>query len=138
MQLTAFSGRGMPLAERLVFNNRYDNMKIRFSAADTIADDGAKLLLNLYATDEKPTNRWLPTSPFPLPAKNQHEYDVNNDNMVSSLLLSSDLKGFVEDPYDYFSDNTPFLQQALDNLMLTNGWRRFDWSKILAGRISGN
>jgi TonB-dependent SusC/RagA subfamily outer membrane receptor len=58
---------------------------------------------------------------------------VNNDNIVSSLLLSSDLKGFIEDPYEYFVDNTPFHQEALDNLMLTNGWRRFDWAKILAG-----
>ncbi len=57
----------------------------------------------------------------------------NNDNIVSNFLLSSDLKGFIEDPYEYFSDNSPFHQQALDNLMLTNGWRRFDWASILAG-----
>ncbi len=132
MQLTAFSGRGMPLAERLVYNNRYDYMKISMTATDTTVEDGTKLLLTFSATD---------LSHKPLPANMSLSVtrekslipSISNDNIISNLLITSDLKGYIEDPYEYFADNSPFSRQALDNLMLTNGWRRFDWAKILAG-----
>jgi TonB-dependent SusC/RagA subfamily outer membrane receptor len=132
MQLTAFSGRGMPLAERLVYNNRQDYMKIRMAATDTFDAKGIKLLLNFSVTDQN--NNPLPSNlSLSVTREKSAVPSVNNDNIVSNLLLSSDLKGFIEDPYEYFVDNSPFHQQALDNLMLTNGWRRFDWAKILAG-----
>jgi TonB-dependent SusC/RagA subfamily outer membrane receptor len=132
LQLTAFSGRGMPLAERLLYNNRFDNMKITMTAMDTSVAEGTKLLLAFSVTDH--SNNPLPANmSLSVTREKSSLPDINNDNIVSSLLLSSDLKGFIEDPYEYFVDNSPFHQQALDNLMLTNGWRRFDWAKILAG-----
>jgi TonB-dependent SusC/RagA subfamily outer membrane receptor len=132
MQLTAFSGRGMPLAERLVYNNRFDNMKIRMTATDTSVAEGTKLLLTFSVADH--SNNPLPANmSLSVTREKSSVSENNNDNIVSSLLLSSDLKGFIEDPYEYFIDNSPFHQQALDNLMLTNGWRRFDWAKILTG-----
>jgi TonB-dependent SusC/RagA subfamily outer membrane receptor len=132
LQLTAFSVRGMPLAERLVFNNRLDNMKIKMTATDTAVAEGTKLLLRFSAKDH--SNNPLPANmSLSVTREKSSVPEINNENIVSSLLLSSDLKGFIEDPYEYFVDNSPFHQQALDNLMLTNGWRRFDWAKILAG-----
>ncbi len=131
LQLTAFSGRGIPLAERLIYNNRLDNMKITMNATDTSVAEGTKLLLTFSVTDH--SNKPLPSNMSLSVTREKSSVSVsNNDNIVSSLLLSSDLKGFIEDPYEYFVDNSPFRQQALDNLMLTNGWRRFDWAKILA------
>ncbi len=53
MQLTAFSGRGMPLAERLVYNNRYDYMKIRMNATDTTVAEGTKFRLDFSVTDHR-------------------------------------------------------------------------------------
>ena len=60
MQLTAFSGRGMPLAERLVYNNRLDYMKIRMTAMDTYVAEGTKLLLTFSSTDH--SNNPLPAN----------------------------------------------------------------------------
>jgi TonB-dependent SusC/RagA subfamily outer membrane receptor len=132
MQLTAFSGRGMPLAERLIFNNRLDYMKIRMTASDTLVDEGNKLLLSFSVTDQ--ANNPLPANmSLSVTREKSTMPRINSDNIISHLLVTSDLKGFVEDPYEYFADNSPFHQQALDNLMLTNGWRRFDWAKILSG-----
>ncbi|HMH24460.1 MAG TPA: hypothetical protein VK563_21910 [Puia sp.] len=45
--------------------------------------------------------------------------------------LSSDLRGRIESPDYYFSASGPAADQALDNLMLTHGWRRFRWENIL-------
>jgi len=49
------------------------------------------------------------------------------------LWLSSDLKGNIESPEAYFSSRGEETDQALDNLMMTHGWRRFRWENILKG-----
>ncbi|MBY0433819.1 MAG: hypothetical protein K2U26_06890 [Cyclobacteriaceae bacterium] len=45
------------------------------------------------------------------------------------LFLSSDLNGHIEHPEFYLSD-APNSLEAVDNLMLTQGWRRFAWKEI--------
>ncbi|WP_297451249.1 TonB-dependent receptor [uncultured Alistipes sp.] len=48
-------------------------------------------------------------------------------NILSDMLLTSDLKGYVEHPGYYFaSADDPVRQRHLDLVMLTHGWRRFD------------
>ncbi|MGV3705702.1 MAG: hypothetical protein ACO1NU_10050 [Arcticibacter sp.] len=51
--------------------------------------------------------------------------------IAAYLLLSSELKGTVEQPDYYFSGDAQ-VSAALDNLMLTHGWRRFKWEDILS------
>jgi len=46
------------------------------------------------------------------------------------LWLTSDLKGTVESP-EYYNTNDIHITEAIDNLMLTHGWRRFSWEKVL-------
>ena len=48
------------------------------------------------------------------------------------LWLGADLKGKIESPGYYFEH--PEDVQAMDNLMLTHGWRRFRWEEVLAHR----
>ncbi|MBK8845776.1 MAG: hypothetical protein IPO27_04085 [Bacteroidetes bacterium] len=55
--------------------------------------------------------------------------DDKQGNIISELLLQPDLKGKIEEPAFYFS-NHPKATQTLDLLLMTNGWRRFSWSKI--------
>jgi TonB-dependent SusC/RagA subfamily outer membrane receptor len=134
IQITAFSGRGIPLAERLIFNNRFDAMYIRMVASDTSIDDSRKILLRIFTNDAS-NNPLTANLSLAVTREKATTLPVNSDNMVSHLLLASDLKGFVEDPWEYFRDKSPVMEQALDNLMLTQGWRRFDWTKILAGEF---
>ena len=54
-------------------------------------------------------------------------------HILTELLLSSELKGYVESPAWYFSGDEPFRRQALDALMLTQGWRRYDVPALLRG-----
>lgn len=51
--------------------------------------------------------------------------DSLQGNIISELLLSSDLKGYVEDPGFYFRDNRISTRTYLNLLMLTQGWSRF-------------
>ncbi len=59
--------------------------------------------------------------------------DPAAENIFSYLLLSSDLRGNVEDPAHYFDPANTLRKEQLDLVMLTNGWRRYDLSKILNG-----
>lgn len=68
-------------------------------------------------------------------------HDVQPDscnNILSSLLLSSDLRGYIEAPAWYFQkdeyDSLNIRQKALDVLMMTQGWKKHDmkkaWNKV--------
>ena len=59
--------------------------------------------------------------------------DSTAENIFSYLLLSSDLRGRIEEPAQYFDSNNPSRKEHLDLVMLTNGWRRYDLNKILKG-----
>jgi len=59
--------------------------------------------------------------------------DSTQADILSSLLLTSELRGHVESPNHYFTDVTERKRQELDLLMLTQGWRRYDTDSILAG-----
>jgi hypothetical protein len=60
--------------------------------------------------------------------------DPSGNNIVSELLLSSDLKGYIEDPGFYISNNNQRTQACLDNLMLTQGWSRFNIEQLVRER----
>src|SRR5690606_25613537 len=55
----------------------------------------------------------------------------NKENIYTQLLLTSDLKGYVYNPAYYFSNDADSTKQRLDLVMMTNGWRRFNWQKLL-------
>jgi hypothetical protein len=55
------------------------------------------------------------------------------DDLRTSMLLSSDLKGFIEHPSWYFDSDAPERDQALDLLCLVQGWERYDWD-IMTGQ----
>lgn len=61
--------------------------------------------------------------------------DSVNDNLVSYLLLSSDIKGYIEEPARYFANDSLITRGKLDLLMCTQGWRRFNTGEIAKGKI---
>lgn len=65
-------------------------------------------------------------------------HDTTENHILSYLLLSSDLKGHIEDPALYFADNSPMNRSKLDLLMLTQGWRRFNLQEILKNKLTEN
>ena len=52
------------------------------------------------------------------------------DDLRTSMLLSSDLRGYIENPSWYFDTTGPDRDAALDLLMLVQGWERYDWQTI--------
>lgn len=53
----------------------------------------------------------------------------------AALLLSSELKGHIETPSFYLRADDPLAVRALDLLLLTQGWRRYDLPEVWAGNL---
>jgi len=54
----------------------------------------------------------------------------DQNNICSYLLLSSDLKGDIETPGYFLQDNEES-RQALDELLLTQGWNDYNWDETI-------
>ncbi|RYY71382.1 MAG: hypothetical protein EOO13_03310 [Chitinophagaceae bacterium] len=131
MQITLFNRASLPLAERIVYNkgnNQYfitdlhiieKNLKQKGRNVIQV-DVGGNLRSNLSISitdadlDIKPTAQ---------------------ENIYSQFFLSSDLKGTIYNPAYYFSNDEDSVSNHLDLVMMTNGWRRFNWEKVLAGNM---
>lgn len=129
LRLTLFDENGLPVAERLLFINKHDlttsGVKagtLSFSAhganafSVAIKDDAGrpvKMDLSVSVTDGGVFN------------------EDAAQNIYSALLLSPELKGDIYNPGYYFKNQDDSLARQLDLVMLTNGWRRFSWQKIL-------
>jgi hypothetical protein len=130
-QITLFNGRGNPVAERLVFINHHDELTFDLSTTYDTIHNGNQLLVKLKVQDKegKPV-----TGNFSASFTNAELVSENEDesNILNSFWLTSDIKGVVEKPGWYFNSDQPEREVSLDLLMLTQGWRRFDWKKIIA------
>ena len=55
------------------------------------------------------------------------EYLYDNGNILTEMLLASEIRGFVEDPGYFFEKDDEQHNRALDLLLMIQGWRRYDW-----------
>ena len=132
LQLTVFSPTNDPVAERLVFINHSDLLKIDMSTSKTVFDkrEKVKLTLDVKDANAKPTVGSFSVSVID---ESKVPFDESKETtIISNLLLSSDLKGYIEDPNYYFTDINEDKIRQLDILLLTQGWRRFEWKNILS------
>ena len=63
------------------------------------------------------------------------EIDTLEDHILSNLLLTSNLRGYINQPGYYFGRSTGKEGEHLDLVMQTHGWTRFDPGKIARGEF---
>lgn len=128
LTITVFDSLWNPLAERITFIN---NEEYRFTAEMNVLHWG----LNKRARNEIEIS--VPdslTASFSVAVTDAGIDSDSSENIISHLLLSSEIKGKIHNPAYYFSSTEVTVSQNLDLVMLTHGWRRFDWSKLIAGK----
>lgn len=136
LQITLFDKRFVPAAERLTFIKHNDqNIHIGLNDTRPGAQNNGKVQLNITATDAtgKPVQ-----GAFSVAVTNADKVHYDDDSEISifsNLLLAADLKGYIEQPNYYFTDTLATKQKHLDNLLLTQGWRRFVWQDVLANKM---
>ena len=129
VQFTLFDYDALPVCERLVFVNHHDNVTVKIDTDQKSYPTRDKVLLHVTAMKGKtPLVANLSMSVYN--PETQIGMEHYPGNILTHLLLSSELKGLIEDPVFYFKDDSLSTLHALDNLMLTHGYRHFDWKQI--------
>ena len=54
----------------------------------------------------------------------------DNANILTEMLLASEIRGYVPDAEWYFQKNDSVHHDALDLLLMVQGWRRFSWEEM--------
>jgi hypothetical protein len=131
VQFTLFSSTAEPLNERLVFVDNHDQLKVDITSDRQTYQTRQKVKVGLNAKDAagKPV-----VGSFSVSVIDETRVPVDEEEentILSNLLLTSDLKGYVEKPNYYFTDPDEKKAADLDVLMLTQGYHRFEWKEVL-------
>ncbi|HTR30056.1 MAG TPA: hypothetical protein VMH27_12350 [Puia sp.] len=131
MVLTLFNANMAPVAERAVFVN---NHEYRFSPEISVQIKGVnkrgKNTLIIDVPDTVKSNLSMAVTD----ATADGEFP-NDENIISRLLLTGEIRGQVHDPYFYFSGTADSLAGMLDLVMMTHGWRRIKWEALAKGQL---
>jgi len=130
---TLMTANYQPVNERLVYIDHHDDLNIKFNTNKPNYDkrDSVGLSLKVLDTDGKPI---LGNFSMAVTDDAQVKPDsLNAETINTRFLLTGDLKGYIEQPGYYLSQKKPAAAwQALDNLLLTQGWVGYDWAQVLS------
>jgi len=129
-QFTIFDSNNQPLNERIAFIKSNDCMQLAIKTPKTSYQSKEHVTLELNAKESEGTPV---AANFSVAVIDENKAPVDEDaesTIFSNILLMSDIKGYVEKPNYYFSADTDEVNKALDNLMLTQGYRRFEWRSL--------
>jgi hypothetical protein len=129
---TVFNNLRQPVCERLYFKNPLNRLVIH--AKTNVPGYGMRKKVNVDVNSADSHNESIPANMSLAVYRLDSLQTSEQSDIFSYLWLSADLKGTVESPSWYFSgsDSTA---EAMDNLMLTHGWRRFAWTAIQQNRL---
>jgi hypothetical protein len=127
LQFSLFSTDWLPIAERIVFvNNREHEFGAKLIPQLVTLTKKGKNVFDIFVADTTITNMSVAVTDASL------ESTQANHTIYSDLLLSSELKGKIHNPGYYLSSDADSVTANLDLVMLTNGWRKFNWEKLKA------
>jgi len=126
-EVTLFNADLQPVAERLVFVNEDRKVYLTTTLDKMGYGTKEKVKLKLTAADEKGNPV---VGHFGMSVSDDIYQDPKNSETIESYyLLSTQIKGRICNPGYYFNPGNKGRQQALDLLLLTQGWRAYQWSE---------
>ena len=130
LQLTVFNQDDVPLCRRITF---IDNDEYRLPAeiiADTLDfGEWKRNHFTIHIPDTISGNFSISITDAGYDSK-----ENRSSNIYASFLLNSDIRGYVHQPSYYFTSD-PEAKNALDLVMMTNGWSRFKWTDAIADKL---
>ncbi|MEO8173961.1 MAG: hypothetical protein ABI581_12785, partial [Sediminibacterium sp.] len=129
--ITVFNSKHQPVCERLFFT--YPTQQLNITAQTDLQQYSTRNKINISLVGKTEDQRAGIASMSMSVFRIDSLQTVNDININTYLLLSSDLRGNIEEPGWYFNNISPETTEAMDNLMLTQGWRKFSWENIIQG-----
>jgi len=129
-QVILFDTRGRILSDRPVFiekNDTYLTIQGKMDKSSYSPLEKVNLDFSIQDGSGKPVE-----TTFSLSVKDKATSleTAAKDNILVNMLLSSDIKGYIENPSYYFESTDSKHTQALDLLLMTQGWRRYQWKQM--------
>ncbi|BAV06224.1 TonB-dependent outer membrane receptor, SusC/RagA subfamily, signature region [Filimonas lacunae] len=133
-RFTLHTLQGQPFAERIAFLHPGKQLHVYITTDKKEYSPREKVTLYVTTLDE--TNTPVPSdcSLSVIDDKLWSLADDKQDHIVSWLMMSSELRGKIEEPQFYFKRDEPKSVTALDFVMLTHGYRYFDYSDSVIKR----
>jgi len=133
VRFTVIGPDNKALNERIVFIDHDDNLNIRITSDKALYGQRDRVALNIQVTDK---NGAPVQGSFSLAVTDDGQVrtdSIKDGSILTQMLLTSDLKGEIEDP-GYYSRSSLSAKkwQDLDQLLLTQGWVGYDWDDIFS------
>lgn len=128
--LTLFDQNSVPVCERLFFK-KPEQLMITGNTDKVNYSIRQKVNVNVSAIGGN--DEALPLSASVSVYRLDSLQSPDPVNILNYYYLSADLRGNIESPDYYFSEEKE-VKEAADNLMLTHGWRRFQWKDVFSGK----
>lgn len=124
-EATLFDEQQRPIAERLfyVLPDKQLTITARPSKEVYIRRDKGEVRIHVTDSEGKPVQAEICMSIFDKAYMSQ----AYRETMLSYNFLSTQIRGNIHHPAYYFDRKNPDRLQALDLLLLTQGWRRYTW-----------
>lgn len=122
--------QGNALSERLIFVPDHKPNQWQITTDQPTYGKREKVSLQIAAKDSE-GNPVEGTFSVSITDRKSIQPDSLADNILSNLLLTSDLKGYVEDSAFYFLNQDARTLRSIDYLMMTHGWRRHKMENVL-------
>ena len=130
VQITLFTGDGEPVSERIAFIQHNDQLNLAVTSEHPIYDTRQLVKLNVNAKN----NNTPDEGNFSVSVIDESKVPYDEDaetTILTYLLLTSDIKGYIEKPNYYFNHPDQKTLADLDILLQTQGYRRFSYDDIL-------
>ena len=115
---------GKIIADRLAFTHMGKRSSINVTTDKESYGPNDLVKLNLTATDPFGNPSQAPIS---LAVRDGEKLVESRNSMLADLLLMSEIKGYVHQPLYYFESTDLEHRTALDELLMIQGWRRYNW-----------
>jgi hypothetical protein len=123
-QITLFDDKGKILAERLLFIYPKDEEQVFIETVPDKEEYQAMEKINIDFITQ-------PETVFSVAVRDADSMiETPFTNIVTNLLLSSELKGYIENPDYYFDSANSNRIPAMDLLMMVQGWKRYEWQTM--------
>lgn len=137
--VTLYDERGAIMAQREVFVNKHDmetNVNVDFGKIDKEYKEDERIDATIKLTD-KNTGGALADENFSVSVcAKEKDTPQTQGNILAYMLLSSELRGYVSNPQFYFDGSDSLRKEALDVLLMVQGWTRYDYGKLASPVVS--
>jgi hypothetical protein len=128
---TVFDVMLQPICERLYFKFPEQNLVANISLGANDFDTRSKINLHINTTNKN--GQAVQANMSMAVYRIDSLQGINETDINSYLWLCADLNGMIESPSFYFGEDAA-AKEAMENLMLTHGWRRFKWDEVISGK----